>query len=192
MGKMARCDICGMAIRKADVAERVTLVLGALKRVTVHGDPENGCKRTPEYWLNSERTYLPVTAELEALIPLLEDYQKHASDGRAAERARQKQREDDVADYVCRLELETDRHGSKPCQAPSCPVTALFSFVPPSAYDAYRRRSGGCHRCNACGAVASEDRSGDECHSCRDWSGCGGDCTLVAVYCQACGTREAV
>jgi hypothetical protein len=192
MGKMARCDICETAIRKADVDERVTWVRGSLRRVTVHRDPESNCKRSLAYWGGIQHVYLPVTAELEALIPIVEEHQKHLSDVRSAERTQQERRDGDVADYVCRLELETDRHGSKPCKAPNCPVTALFIFHAPDAISVYKRRSYGHHRCGMCGAVASEDNSGRECHSCRDWSGCGGNCTLVAVYCEACGTREVV
>jgi len=31
-----------------------------------------------------------------------------------------------------------------------------------------------------------------ECHTCSDWGGCGGGCTLVALSCEGCGRTEYV
>jgi hypothetical protein len=52
--------------------------------------------------------------------------------------------------------------------------------------------------CNTCvsptgGFVrASTENDRPECHRCRDWSPCGGDCTLSRVYCAMCGAERAV
>ena len=43
--------------------------------------------------------------------------------------------------------------------------------------------------CNQCWNAASSEHNKDECHACRDWNGCGQDCTLSAVICANCGTR---
>lgn len=41
--------------------------------------------------------------------------------------------------------------------------------------------------CSACWRPAETDRSGEECHVCSDWGHCRNDCTLVRVFCTACG-----
>jgi hypothetical protein len=40
--------------------------------------------------------------------------------------------------------------------------------------------------CIACNKIASEKREREECHECRDWNGCGQDCTLSEIYCKVC------
>jgi hypothetical protein len=44
----------------------------------------------------------------------------------------------------------------------------------------------------ACGELADKERDKDECHSCSDWSGCGGDCQLSGVRCLNCQVRADV
>lgn len=43
-----------------------------------------------------------------------------------------------------------------------------------------------------CGELAEKERDNEECHSCRDWSGCSGDCRLSGVYCSRCQVRADV
>lgn len=47
-------------------------------------------------------------------------------------------------------------------------------------------------RCNSCFGFTTNEQDREECHLCRDWSGCASDCTLSAIRCETCGTREAV
>jgi hypothetical protein len=56
--------------------------------------------------------------------------------------------------------------------------------------DVYRHRIGACsYWCQICNKPARDiDDYSYECHSCRDWTGCGGDCTVVAVECGNCST----
>jgi hypothetical protein len=54
-----------------------------------------------------------------------------------------------------------------------------------------RRDSDGSWYCNTCWKSASLEYNGQECHTCSDWGGCGGDCTLSAVCCLTCGTSLA-
>jgi len=56
-----------------------------------------------------------------------------------------------------------------------------------SNYEAIRKKSGGRWICNACNSPANTEHKKDECHLCRDWNGCGRDCTLSRVVCQECG-----
>lgn len=64
-------------------------------------------------------------------------------------------------------------------------------WVKPSDYAyATRRDTVGHYRCTPCDKIAREEHYGRECHSCRDWGGCGGSCTLSAVYCEGCGSRR--
>lgn len=44
--------------------------------------------------------------------------------------------------------------------------------------------------CRACGAEAKALHNQTECHTCRDWNGCGTDCTLSGWTCEACGITE--
>ncbi|MGY4541162.1 hypothetical protein ACVWY0_001071 [Arthrobacter sp. UYNi723] len=44
-------------------------------------------------------------------------------------------------------------------------------------------------RCNECFRFATTEHDHEECHLCRDWSGCNRDCTLSAARCDTCGTR---
>lgn len=57
--------------------------------------------------------------------------------------------------------------------------------------DAYLHRSDGVMYCRSCHGPAVLEHNKPECHTCSDWGGCGRDCTLSAVSCPACGTREA-
>jgi hypothetical protein len=61
-----------------------------------------------------------------------------------------------------------------------------------SDYARVTRGSSGSWYCNACFAPAREERSREECHTCKDWGGCGQDCTLSRIYCPVCGTSLGV
>jgi hypothetical protein len=61
-----------------------------------------------------------------------------------------------------------------------------FRFVW-SYYEVYRRKSDGRWYCNKCDEPAKTEHDKEECHLCRDWNGCGRDCTLSRVYCPKCG-----
>lgn len=192
MAAMARCDICTRAIRKADVQRRYRYWHDSLVEVTVH--PDGACKPNLGHVNNMPgKAYFTITDDLAELSAQMERHRQSQEKWREAQAVATKRRDDDRAQYVCRLELETDRHGSRTCQAPGCPVTGLFTHHPPDALSVYKRRDySGIYYCGMCGKVASRDNSGRKCHSCEDWYGCGRDCTLVAVYCRDCGTRQAV
>jgi hypothetical protein len=57
-----------------------------------------------------------------------------------------------------------------------------------SDYARMTQRSSGCWYCNTCFTPVQEEHSREECHTCRDWGGCGQDCTLSGIYCPGCGT----
>lgn len=61
-----------------------------------------------------------------------------------------------------------------------------FRFVW-SDYERARMRSDGTWYCNRCNIPAETEHDKEECHLCRDWNGCGRDCTLSKVYCPKCG-----
>jgi hypothetical protein len=42
--------------------------------------------------------------------------------------------------------------------------------------------------CSICWNPAATEHSTPECHTCRDWGGCGRDCTFSRAYCPKCGT----
>ncbi|MBA7687789.1 hypothetical protein ES703_96262 [subsurface metagenome] len=42
--------------------------------------------------------------------------------------------------------------------------------------------------CNRCNIIAKTEHSKEECHLCKDWDGCGRDCTLSKIYCPKCCT----
>lgn len=44
--------------------------------------------------------------------------------------------------------------------------------------------------CSRCFKAASMEHNKPECHRCEDWGGCGSDCTLSRVFCEACGTSK--
>ena len=50
-----------------------------------------------------------------------------------------------------------------------------------------RMKSYGTWYCNKCNIIAETEHEKKECHLCRDWNGCGRDCTLSRVYCPKCG-----
>jgi hypothetical protein len=50
----------------------------------------------------------------------------------------------------------------------------------------YHRGNGSQYVCNACWTYASYEHNGSECHLCRDWGGCGRDCTRSATICLKC------
>ncbi|WP_284747755.1 hypothetical protein [Amycolatopsis sp. RTGN1] len=52
------------------------------------------------------------------------------------------------------------------------------------------READGLWRCNTCWAPARLEHEAAECHRCRDWGSCGHDCTLSAITCPTCGTRQ--
>ena len=66
-------------------------------------------------------------------------------------------------------------------------VRGNFHFVW-SDEDRVRHKSDGAWICNRCWKAASLEHNKPECHRCSDWSGCGTDCTLSRIYCEACGT----
>jgi hypothetical protein len=68
-------------------------------------------------------------------------------------------------------------------------VSEHFHFVRNNE-DVYRHRSDGFWRCNACWAPATSVHDKPECHTCRDWGGCGSDCTLSGIRCDECGTSK--
>jgi hypothetical protein len=41
--------------------------------------------------------------------------------------------------------------------------------------------------CTPCWRLAETEHEHEECHTCSAWGGCGRDCTLSRVYCNACG-----
>lgn len=52
-----------------------------------------------------------------------------------------------------------------------------------------RYTGAGIYWCKFCDRFAADvDDFSYECHSCRDWSGCGGGCVVVAVECPSCST----
>lgn len=178
MAKMARCAGCQGVIRKAEIQYRMVWSCGCLSKVTVH----DAC--------GSESWFFPVTVELEKLADLMSQQAEAGEKDRERRRADEKARADETAMYICRLELETDRHPAHSCGAPQCPVIPFLSWVSASAYEAYRQRTGGHYQCNMCGRPAREEHNRPECHSCSDWSGCGGGCTLSRVFCETCGISQ--
>lgn len=54
-----------------------------------------------------------------------------------------------------------------------------------------RKRSNGMWYCRDCGQPAETLHEKRECHTCRDWGGCGRDCSLSAIICDDCGNRQA-
>lgn len=46
--------------------------------------------------------------------------------------------------------------------------------------------------CNECFQPATLEHDKDECHLCVDWNGCGRDCTLSALICDQCTTRQSM
>jgi hypothetical protein len=42
----------------------------------------------------------------------------------------------------------------------------------------------------SCGHPAKIQRESEECHLCRDWGGCGGDCKVSRIYCPHCGNAH--
>lgn len=54
---------------------------------------------------------------------------------------------------------------------------------------AYHRGSGSQHVCNECWVPASYEHNRPECHRCRDWTSCGGNCTRSAMTCPNCSAR---
>ncbi|GIH05843.1 hypothetical protein Rhe02_39100 [Rhizocola hellebori] len=52
------------------------------------------------------------------------------------------------------------------------------------------RHSDGVWVCDQCFKAASSEYGREECHRCRDWSPCRGDCTLSKIYCAGCGTSK--
>jgi hypothetical protein len=185
---MARCFRCDKTIRKAEVVYRMCCHGGALLKVQLHEE----CTKPS--------AFMEVTHDLEKVAAHLREYAGQAREARERERRGEQTREAtreakdrDVAMYVCRLELETDRHDRLPCAAPGCPVKPPFVHAPPSdyAYVRWKDRSGS-YKCISCGGVAQEVHGNDECHRCEDWGGCGRDCTLSAVACKTCGTQMSV
>jgi len=55
-------------------------------------------------------------------------------------------------------------------------------------YEIAKMRSDGTWYCNKCNTLAETEHNKEECHSCRDWNGCGRDCTLSKIYCPKCGS----
>lgn len=52
-----------------------------------------------------------------------------------------------------------------------------------------RYTGAGIYWCQLCDRFAADVSDFDyECHACRDWSGCGGGCVVMAVECQNCST----
>ncbi|MDF1539401.1 MAG: hypothetical protein P1Q69_10925 [Candidatus Thorarchaeota archaeon] len=56
-----------------------------------------------------------------------------------------------------------------------------------SNYEVIRKKSSGRWICNSCNSAAQTEHKKEECHLCRDWNGCGNDCTLSRVFCSKCG-----
>lgn len=42
--------------------------------------------------------------------------------------------------------------------------------------------------CSVCWKPAETEHDNPECHTCRDWNGCGQDCTFSRAFCPKCGT----
>lgn len=64
-------------------------------------------------------------------------------------------------------------------------VSGLFHLVWSDIAIA-RMKSNGSWRCNSCWGPATTEHKGEECHKCRDWGSCGGQCTLNALTCRTC------
>lgn len=58
-----------------------------------------------------------------------------------------------------------------------------------SDYLIARGKSNGRWICNTCNIHAKTENNKEECHLCRDWNGCGNNCTLSKVYCPNCGEQ---
>jgi rubrerythrin len=56
-----------------------------------------------------------------------------------------------------------------------------------SDYEQLTKKSTGTWYCNKCNTVAETEHEKEECDLCRDWNGCGTDCTLSKVRCPKCG-----
>jgi len=52
-----------------------------------------------------------------------------------------------------------------------------------------RQKSDGTWYCNACNNIAETKYDKEECHLCRDWNGCGENCTLSEVFCTKCQAK---
>jgi hypothetical protein len=63
-----------------------------------------------------------------------------------------------------------------------------FEQVTTREGDRFTRRTVWVH--TPCDATCEVERNGNECHSCADWSGCGGDCTISGLVCMECGARK--
>lgn len=64
-----------------------------------------------------------------------------------------------------------------------------FHTLVVSYFDSGRTETYQTWICNNCWNRADLENNKPECHRCSDWSPCGNDCTLSAVYCSNCGTR---
>ena len=65
-------------------------------------------------------------------------------------------------------------------------IHGAFRFVW-SDLERRRMRSYGTWYCNRCNSTAETEHNKEECHLCKDWNGCGTDCTLSRVHCSKCG-----
>ena len=65
-------------------------------------------------------------------------------------------------------------------------IYETFRFVW-SDFERGRMKSYGSWYCNECNSIAETEHDKEECHLCRDWNGCGRDCTLSRVRCSKCG-----
>ena len=51
---------------------------------------------------------------------------------------------------------------------------------------------GGYYICDKCKSVADEKHNNRECHLCRNWNGCGDNCTLSSIYCKKCKIEDEI
>ncbi|MGC4089440.1 MAG: hypothetical protein QM756_16435 [Polyangiaceae bacterium] len=101
----------------------------------------------------------------------------------ALHRAEQEAMQQAEQDYIAR-KLNSD--GAR-LPWGSYSVHGQFHFIS-SDYARITKQSSGGWVCNSCWQPASMENNREECHTCRDWNGCGTDCTLSRVFCVPCGT----
>lgn len=119
---MARCHVCHTVIRKAEVQHRFALLSSSLHKVTVH----EKCIGITMTIGGEVRPVSPpmfvATDDLTEIARLLDEHNKAEQKHRHEEAEEAAKQSDDSRAYICRLELETDRHGRGSCHTPGCPV----------------------------------------------------------------------
>lgn len=107
-------------------------------------------------------------------------------DAITAHRRRIAEQHQATADYKARIlrggdgsSVSTDWGGYR--------VGGAFHFAW-NSYQIATGKSGGSWYCNTCFKPVQTEHEHEECHTCSDWGGCSGDCTLSRIFCSDCGT----